>query len=78
MSNLSWLINAQLAPLSPYFPKSVGKPRVDERRGLSRIVFINRNGFAVVSCVQGVWANKDPLQPLGVRSKPRRLRPDGG
>ena len=29
--------------LRPYFPKSRGKPRVDDRRVLSGITFINRN-----------------------------------
>lgn len=29
----------------PYFPKSHGKPRVDDRRVLSGMIFINRNGL---------------------------------
>ena len=45
MSNLFWLTDAQLARLEPYFPKSHGKPRVDDRRVLSGIIFINRNGL---------------------------------
>ena len=32
-----------MARLRPYFPKSHGKPRVDDRRVLSGIVFVNRN-----------------------------------
>ena len=35
MSNLFWLTDAQMARLRPYFPKSHGKPRVDDRRVLS-------------------------------------------
>jgi hypothetical protein len=31
--------------LRPYFPKSRGRTRVDDRRVLSGITFINRNGF---------------------------------
>ena len=31
--------------LRPFFPKSHGKPRVDDRRVLSGIIFINRNGL---------------------------------
>jgi transposase len=31
--------------LRSYFPKSRGKPRVDDRRVLSGIIFINRNGL---------------------------------
>ena len=45
MSNLFWLTDAQMARLEPFFPKSHGKPRVDDRRVLSGIIFINRNGL---------------------------------
>ena len=45
MSNLFWLSEAQMARLQPFFPKSHGKPRVDDRRVLSGIIFINRNGL---------------------------------
>ena len=34
-----------MARLGPDFPKSHGKPRVDGRRVLSGIIFINRNGL---------------------------------
>lgn len=40
-----WLTDAQMARLQPFFPKSHGKPRVDDRRVLSGIIFINRNGL---------------------------------
>ena len=45
MSNLYWLSDAQMERLKPFFPKSHGKPRVDDRRVLSGIIFINRNGL---------------------------------
>lgn len=45
MSDLYWLTDEQMAPLAPYFPKSDGKPRVDDRRVLSGIIFANRNGL---------------------------------
>lgn len=45
MSDLIWLSDAQMARLEPYFPKSHGKPRVDDRRVLGGIIFINRNGL---------------------------------
>ena len=45
MSDLFWLTDAQMARLTPFFPKSHGKPRVDDRRVLSGIIFINRNGL---------------------------------
>jgi len=45
MSDPYWLTYEQMARLEPYFPKSHGKPRVDDRRVLSGIVFVNRNGL---------------------------------
>ena len=45
MSVLYCLTDEQMARLQPYFPKSHGKPRVDDRRVLSGIVFVNRNGL---------------------------------
>ena len=45
MSDLYWLTDEQMARLEPYFPKSHGKPRVDDRRGLSGMIFVNRNGL---------------------------------
>jgi transposase len=45
MSNLYWLTEAQMERLKPFFPKSHGKPRVDDLRVLSGIIFINRNGL---------------------------------
>jgi len=43
MSDLYWLTDGQMARLEPYFPKGHGKPRVDDRRVLSGIVFVNRD-----------------------------------
>ena len=34
-----------MARLRPFLPKSHGKPRVDDRRVLSGIIFVNRNGL---------------------------------
>ncbi len=45
MSNLFWLSEAQMSRLQPFFRKSHGKPRVDDRRVLSGIIFIHRNGL---------------------------------
>ncbi len=45
MSDLYWLTDEQMARLERYFPKSHGKPRVDGRRVLSGIIFVNRNGL---------------------------------
>ncbi|PZX10294.1 transposase [Palleronia aestuarii] len=45
MSDLFWLSDAQMARLKTYFPRSHGKPRVDDRRVQGGIIFINRNGL---------------------------------
>lgn len=45
MSDLFWLSEVQMERLRPYFPKSHGKPRVDDRRVFSAIIFVNRNGL---------------------------------
>jgi transposase len=45
LSDLYWLTDEQMERLKPYFPRSHGKPRVDDRRVLSGIIFVNRNGL---------------------------------
>ena len=45
MSDLFWLTDEQMARLQPCFPRGHGRPRVDDRRVLSGIIFINRNGL---------------------------------
>ena len=45
MSDLPWLTDDQMARPRPFFAKSHGKPRVDDRRVPNGIVFANRNGL---------------------------------
>jgi len=45
MSNPFWLAEAQMTRLELFFPKSHGRPRVDDRRVLSGIIFVNRIGL---------------------------------
>ena len=45
MTDLFWLSEAQMARMAPFFPRSRGRARVDDRRVLSGIVFVNRNGL---------------------------------
>lgn len=45
MSELFWLTELQMERLRPFFPKSRGTPRVDDRRVLSGIIYIQRNGL---------------------------------
>ena len=45
MSDLFWLSQAQMRRIEPYFPLSHGVARVDDRRVISGIVFVIRNGL---------------------------------
>ncbi len=45
MSDLFWLSERQLAKIEPHFPLSHGVPRVDDRRVISGIVHMIRNGL---------------------------------
>ena len=45
MSDLFWLSKAQMRRIEPYFPLSHGIPRVDDRRVVSGIIFVIRNGL---------------------------------
>ena len=45
MDELLLLSDAQMRRIEPYFPLSHGSPRVDDRRVLSGILFVIRNGL---------------------------------
>ena len=45
MSDLMWLSEAQMRRIEPFFPLSHGVPRVDDRRIISGIIFVIRNGL---------------------------------
>ena len=45
MTDLFWLSDEQLRRIEPHFPLSHGVPRVDDRRVVSGIVFVLRNGL---------------------------------
>lgn len=45
MDDLLMLTPAQMRRIEPYFPRSHGVPRVDDRRVLSGILFVIRNGL---------------------------------
>lgn len=45
MSDLIWLSDAQMKRISPYFPLSHGIARVDDRRVLSGIISVIRDGL---------------------------------
>lgn len=45
MSNLLWLIDAQMARLRTFFRRSHGEPHIDDWPALNRIVFMYRSGL---------------------------------
>jgi transposase len=45
MGDLFLLSEAQMARISPHFPRAHGVPRVDDRRVVSGIVYVIRNGL---------------------------------
>ena len=45
MSNQFWLSKDQCERLAPHFPRSRGRQRVDDRRVLSGIIHVIRNGL---------------------------------
>ncbi len=45
MADLFWLTRAQLGRIAPFFPLSHGVPRVDDRRVISGIIHVIRNGL---------------------------------
>lgn len=45
MNDLIWLSEAQMRRIAPHFPRSHGVPRVDDRRVISGIIFVIRNGL---------------------------------
>lgn len=45
MRDLFWLSEEQLSKIEPYFPLPHGVPRVDDRRVVSGIIFVIKNGL---------------------------------
>ena len=65
MSDLFWLTDEQMARLRPFFPRSHGRPRVDDRRLLSGIIFINRNGLIPALTDIYPWAHwRSPMDMM--------------
>ena len=45
MGELFWLNNVQWSAIGPLLPQLGGKPRVDDRRVISGIIYVIRNGL---------------------------------
>lgn len=60
MSDLFWLSDSQMSRLKPFFPKSHGKPRVDDKRVLSGIIYQSQ-WLALAGCPVRIRPRKDTL-----------------
>ena len=58
MSDIVLLSRAQMARLAPHFPRSRGKRRVDDRRVVSGIVYVIRNGLMWKDAPRGYGPHK--------------------
>src|SRR6476660_8976506 len=58
MDDLFLLSEPQMARISPYFPLSHGIPRVDDRRVVSGIVYVIRNGLQWKDAPNGYGPHK--------------------
>ena len=57
MSDYFYLSEAQLNRIKPYFPKSHGVPRVDDRRVLSSNYSCPKAWSAMARCSCGIWTS---------------------
>lgn len=67
MNNILWVTDAQMARPQSAFPKSRGKPRVYDRRVLSGVVFINRNGLRRRDAQRDYGSQKTGPKPVQVQ-----------
>jgi transposase len=58
MSDLFLLSHAQMRRIRPFFPRSRGLPRVDDRRVVSGIVYVVRNGLRWKDAPRGYGPHK--------------------
>mgnify|MGYP003640536930 CR=1 FL=1 len=75
MSDLIWLTDRQMKRIEPYFPLSHGIPRVDDRRVLSGIIFVIRNGLRWRDAPSD-YGQQDNLQPVHPMEQAWRVQQD--
>ena len=57
MSYLFWLSEAQMSKIEPFFPLAHGVPRVNDRKVISGIIFVLKNGLPWRDAPLRVWAS---------------------
>lgn len=62
MPDLFLLSADQMSKIEPFFPKSHGIARVDDRRVISGIIYVLKNAFGGKSPPKGLWPSQDSLQ----------------
>ena len=62
---IPWLSNKQMEKLRPFFPKSRGKPRVDDQRVLRADIVRAAGWLPLAGCSANPWSLQNSLQPLG-------------
>jgi len=68
-----WLLNgAQMRRIAPDFPLSQGIPLVDDRRIVSGIIFVIRNGLRGRDARQPGQAGQQPRAEAAAKVPPRR------
>ena len=75
MGDLFLLSERQMARISRYFPLSHGVPRVDDRRVVSGIIYVIRNGLQMEGRADWLWPAQDAVQPLHPLEPAGCLRP---
>jgi putative transposase len=58
MTNLILVSETQIARISPFFPLSHGMPRFDDRRMISGIICVIRNGLLWHNVLSSYWPHK--------------------
>ena len=76
MADLFLLSRVQMRRIERYFPLSHGIARVDDRRIVSAIVFVIKNGLRLARRSARLWPAQDNLQSVCLLEPPRRVQQD--
>ena len=76
MTDLFLLSRVQMRRIERYFPLSHGIARVDDRRIVSAIVFVIKNGLPLARRSARLWPAQDDLQSVCSLEPPGRVQQD--